>query len=129
MTTFSKIWDTEVKALAKACVTEPELVRLLSQGEDYKPNEEEKEYLKSISGKYKDPYGMYCISDMIWRVEHALADDRTAIAVLAVSKVYRKLSSPNYFQDVFLSDENNEEWKTRVALRDGLHKLMDSITS
>lgn len=128
MTTFSTIWDTEVKKLAEACVTVPELVRLMGQSDDYEPSKEEKEYLESISKKYKDPYGMFYISEMIWRVEHALADNRTAIAVLAVSKVYRKLSSPNYFQDVFLSDENNEEWKTRVALRDGLHKLMDAIS-
>ena len=48
MTTFSKIWDTEVKPLAKACVTEPELVRLMSQSKDYEPTQEEKEYLESI---------------------------------------------------------------------------------
>ena len=69
MTKFSKIWDTEVKMLAKACVKEPELVRLMSQSEDYEPSKEEKEYLQSISGKYKDTYGMYYISNMIGKVE------------------------------------------------------------
>lgn len=126
MTTFSKIWDTEVKALAKACVTEPELVRLMSQSKSYKPSKEEKEYLENISEKYKDPYGMYYISDMIWRVEHALAEGRTALAELAVAEIYAVLTRPSYFQTVFLSDENDEEWKTRVALRDGLYKLMYS---
>ena len=125
MTTFSKIWDTEVKPLAKACVTEPELVRLMSQSKDYEPTQEEKEYLESISGKYKDTCGMYYISDMIWRVEHALADDREAAANLAIAQVYAVLNRPSYFQDVFLGDENDEEWKTRVALRTGLYKLMN----
>lgn len=126
MTTFSKIWDTEVKALAKACVTEPKLVRLLSQSKGYKFSKEEKEFLASMSGKYKDPYGMYYISDMIWRVEHALADGRTAAAKLVISEVYSVLNAPSYFQNLFLSDESNEEWKTRAALRDGLYKLMSA---
>lgn len=124
MTAFSKIWDTEVKSLAKACVTEPELIRLMNQGEGYEPTKKEKEYLESISGKYKDAYGMYYISDMIWKVEHALADGRKEVANLAIAQVYEVLNRPSYFQNVFLSNENDEEWKTRAALRDGLYKLM-----
>ncbi|MBO5141954.1 MAG: hypothetical protein J6C46_02965 [Clostridia bacterium] len=124
MTTFSKIWDTEVKQLAKACVTEPKLVRLMSQGEGYEPSQDEKEYLESISAKYKDIYGMYYISDMIWKVEHALADGRKAEACLAIAQVYEVLNGPSYFQNLFLGNENDEEWKTRAALRDGLYKLM-----
>lgn len=61
---------------------------------------------------------------MIWRVEHALAEGRTALAELAVAEIYAVLTRPSYFQTVFLSDENDDEWKTRVALRDGLYKLM-----
>ena len=124
MTTFSKIWDTEVKKLAEACVTEPELVRLMRMGEGYEPNEEEKEYLKSISGKYKDTYGMYYISDMIWRVEHALAEAREDMARLAIAHVYDVLNSTSYFQNVFKGNENDEEWQTRAVLRDGLYKLI-----
>ena len=124
MTTFSKIWDNEVKQLAKACVTEPELVRLMSQSEGYEPSREEKEYLESIFGKYKDAYGMYYISNMIWKVEHALADGRIAIAELVIAEVYEVLNRPSYFQNVFQGNENDEEWKTRAALKDGLYKLM-----
>ena len=126
MTTFSTIWDTEVKKLAEACVAEPKLVQIMNKGDDYEPSKEEKEYLESVLEKYKDPYGMYCISDMIWRVEHALADDRTVIAKLAVAEVYEVLNRPSYFEDVFQNDENNEEWKTRVALRGGIYKLMNA---
>lgn len=124
MTTFSKIWDTEVKKLAEACVTEPEFVRLMCQGDGYEPTEKEKEYLKSIKGKYKDIYGIYYISDMIWKVEHAIADARKCMAILAISQVYEILNRPSYFQNVFNGNENDEEWKTRAALRDGLYKLM-----
>ena len=126
MTTFSKMWDTEVKKLAEACVTEPELVRLIGMGENYDPNEEEKEYLKSIAGKYKDPYGMYHISYMIWQVEHALLDAREAMAGAAIAQIYEVLNSPSYFRNVFKENENDEEWKTRAALRDGLYKLMQA---
>ena len=125
MTTFSKIWDTEVKQLANACVTEPKLVQLLSRDESYEPTRKDKEYLESLSGKYKDLYGMYSISDMIWRVDHALADGNINTAELAVRLVYVVLNSSSYFNSVFDGDENNEEWKSRKALRDGLHKLIN----
>ena len=126
MTTFSTIWDTEVKKLAEACVAEPKLVQIISKGKGYELSKEENEYLESISGKYKDPYGMYYISDMIWRVEHALADDRTVIAKLAVSAVYEVLNRPSYFENLFQNDENNEEWKKIKELRKGLYKLMQT---
>ena len=124
MSVFSEIWDTQVKQLAEACVTEKRLVELMSKDKSYNPNEEEKEYMKKISGKYKDIAGMYYISDMIWRVEHALADDRSEHAKLAIAQVYDVLNRPSYFQNVFKENEDDEEWKTRAALRDGLKKLL-----
>ena len=124
MTTFSRIWDTEVKKLAEACVTEPELIRLMYQSEDYKPTEKEKEYLESVKRKYKDIYGMYYISDMIWNVEHALADGRKEAAKVAITFVCEVLNSESYFQNVFHGNANDEEWKTRAKLRDGLYKLL-----
>lgn len=68
MTTFSEIWSTDVKPLASACVEETRIVRLIGLGENYKPNQEEKEYINSVSGMYKDCYGMYYISEMIRKV-------------------------------------------------------------
>lgn len=124
MSAFSKLWDNEVKALAEACVTEPKLVELMMKGEGYEPTEEEKAYLDEVGGKYLDPYGMYYISDLIWRIEHALADDREWQAGIAIVNVYSTLSADSYFQNVFNGDATNEEWKTRKALRDGLEKLM-----
>jgi hypothetical protein len=123
MTAFSKLWDTEVKPLAQACVAEPELVRLM---EKEKPSTEEKEYFEITSPKYKDIFGMYYISNMISKVDHALADGRQSAAEFAVCGVYEVLNRSSYFQNVFDGDETNEEWKTRAALRDGLHKLMSA---
>ena len=79
-----------------------------------------------MSEKYKDIYGMYYISDMIWRVEHALADGRQSMARLAIAQIYAVLNRPSYFQDVFNSNEDDEEWKQRAALRDGLRKIMNT---
>ena len=96
------------------------------QSENYEPTKEEYEYLASLSEKYKDLYGMYNISEMISRVDHALKDDKTAIAKIAIIDVYYVLNRPSYFHNVFLSDETDEEWKTRVALRNGLYKLLNA---
>lgn len=126
MTNFSKIWDTEVKQLAKACVTEPELIRLLNSSEDHQLSNNEKEYIERMSKKYKDIYGMYYISNMIFRVEHALADGRMEMAEYAIAQVYEVLNKPSYFANVFGGNETNEEWKTRAALRDGLYKLINA---
>lgn len=127
MTTFSNLWDTEVKQLAQDCVTEPKLIQLMCKGDSYKPTDEEKEYLKEVSEKkYKDIYGMYFISNMIWQVEHALADGRQPLAGLAIAQIYEVLNRPSYFQNVFNENEDDEEWKKRAALRDGLCKLLNT---
>lgn len=124
MQIFSKIWSTEVKPLAEACLIDDKIVQLLTKGEDYQPTESEMEYLNNIANKYKDVPGIPYIYDMIIKVEHALADNKKDLAMLAITHVYTVLNSPSYFQRVFNSDENNEEWQTRKALRDGLSKLI-----
>lgn len=124
MSKFADIWDSEVKQLAVACVAEPKLVELMSRDEGYELSKEEKEYLSSIKGKYKDCYGMFHISNMIWQVEHSLADGRDHLAEFAISGVYEVLDRPSYFQNVFKGNEDDDEWKTRAALRDGLRKLL-----
>ena len=125
MTRFSSLWGTEVKQLAQACVTEPKLIQLMCKGDSYEPTDEEKKYLKEMSEKYKDIYGMYYISDMIGKVEHALADGREPLAKLAVTNVYSVLSRPSYFKNLFDENEDDEEWKVRKALCDGLRKLLN----
>lgn len=118
------LWDTEVKALASACVTEKEYIHILCTKED--PSEltpKETKLLEEVGKKYKDPVGMYYISDMIWRVEHALADGREGMAKLATDNIYQTISSPTYLKNVFSGDESSEEYQRIAALRDGLKKL------
>ena len=118
------LWDTEVKALASACVTEKEYIHILCTKED--PSEltpEETKLLEEVGKKYKDPVGMYYISDMIWRVEHALADGRDFMAKMATDKIYETISRASYLENVFSGDESSDEWKRIAALRDGLKKL------
>lgn len=124
MTKFTKLWDGEIKELAKACIPEPRIVEIMSKQEDYKPTEEEQMYIKDVLVKYKDIHGMYHISQMIWRIEHALADGREEHAKFAVVQVYSVLNSPTYIPNVFKNDLEDEECKTRIALRDGLKQLL-----
>lgn len=124
MTIFSTLWDTEVRALAEACVTEHEFVRLMHTSSDYEPSEEEKLYLKEIGNKYYDSYGILAISDLIWNVEHDLADGRESLARLPIINTYAALNSPDYLENVFKGNDTCEEWKLRMALRDGLKKMM-----
>lgn len=123
MSKFSEIWDNEVKRLAKDCVTELRLVELMGKGDEYNPTSEEREYLKQIANKYKDICAMYYISDMIWRVEQALADGRQTIAELTVSQVYATLNSESYTKNVFNNDKSSDEYKRLMILRDGLAKM------
>lgn len=124
MSIFSVTWDTEVKKLALDCVREPRFVQILEMGEDHNLTTDEKEYFESIEGKYKDLAGMYHISDMIWRVEHALADDREDLAKFAIINIYRVITSDSYLENLFESDKTNIEWKRIEALANGLAKLI-----
>jgi len=124
MTEFIKLWDGEVKDLAKACVPEPRMVEIMSRPEGDKPTEEEQTYIKEVLNKYKDIHGMYYISRMIWKIEHALADGREEHAKFAAVQVQSVLNSPTYIPNVFKNDLEDEECKTRIALRDGLKRLL-----
>ena len=126
-TEFAKVWNNEVKTLAQACIEEPRIVDLMKRGDYYQMNKEETEYMNSAKEKYKDVWGMYRISEMIDKVEQALADQQEARAIIACNNVYVVLDSNEYFKYVFNGDENNEEWKKRKALRDGLKKIFEMI--
>lgn len=127
MTLFSATWDTEVKKLAKDCVKEPKFVKLLSLGENYDLSDEDKEYIEKVGNNYKDPYGMYVISDMIWAVEHALANAREEIAAIAIVRVYSAITEEEYLERVFNGEKTSEEWKRIEALANGLAKLISMI--
>ena len=122
--TFAQLWDTRVGKLTQACLPEKRLLKLFGKGQDYEPNESEKKYLEKIRKKYKDLYGMYYISDMSWRIEHALADNRIPVAKIAITNVLATLDSDSYFRNVFKGDASSKEWKNLDALRKGLHELL-----
>jgi hypothetical protein len=122
MTNFSILWDTKVKNLALKCIN-PELVQILLKDES-QVTDEDKDKAKEIGQKFKDPYGMYYISDMAWRVEHSLADDREVMAQLAITQVYSVLSSESYWENVWNNDTSSEEAQNLIALRDGLKELI-----
>lgn len=124
MTKFSEIWINEVRPLAVACICEPKLLKIIQKGETLELNHEDNEYLKSIQNKYKDIYGMFYIADMIWRVDSALEGASEVFAKIAVEQVYEVLNRESYFLNIFDGNKEDEEWIKRVALRDGLHKLI-----
>ena len=126
-TEFAKVWNNEVKTLAQACIEEPRIVDLMKRGDYYQMNKEETEYMNSAKEKYKDVWGMSRISEMIDKVEQALADQQEARAIIACNNVYVVLDSNEYFKHVFNGDEDNEEWKKRKALQDGLKKIFEMI--
>ena len=127
MSTFSEIWFSEVRPLAEACISDPELVRIMCHHYSGHPlNPSEREYLRSTKDRYQDVYGMYFISDMVWRVENSLSNSRENMARLCALNVYSLLEAPNYCKNVFNGDEENEEWKSRKNLLRGLIKLLNT---
>jgi len=120
---FVKLWDDEVKQLAVACVTDQRLVSLMMKNEN-QITEDDKNYAKSVSGKYKDIYRMYYISEMIWKIEHALADNRQEQAKMVANSIYSGISQ-NLLVKVFNNDETNEEWALRANLKKGLGKMLE----
>ena len=126
MSKFSEIWDKEVKKLAIECIQEPRYVELMTRDRSYKLNKEEREYIEGVRTTYKDSAGMYYISKMIWKVEHALADNNETVAGVAIAQIHTVLSRESYLKNVFNGNTQSKEWKTRDALCKGLKKLIES---
>jgi len=123
MTNFSIKWDTEVKELARKCVN-AEFISLVAKGENGTLTESEEVKVKELSEGIKDAYGMWYISDMLWRVEHALADDREYLAILTVSEIHSTISTESYWTNVWNNDFSTEEAVNIRNLRDGLKELL-----
>lgn len=123
MTNFSIKWDTEVKELAKKCVNY-EFITLVQKGENGSLTESEETKVKELSEGIKDAYGMWYISNMIWRVEHALADNRESMALLAISEIHSTISSESYWTNVFKNDFSTDEATNIKNLRYALKELL-----
>lgn len=130
MSKFETLWDSEVKKLAVACI-EPNIVSLSMKDKDYKLTEDE----KKLCNKFVDPLAMFYISNMIFRVEHGLADARDYQSKLAVFEIRATLHSESYLKEVWHIDDDSDsnsdepltsrdEYKKLMALRDGLDKLV-----
>jgi len=123
MTNFSIKWGTEVKELARKCIN-TEFISLVAKGENGTLTESEEVKVKELSEGIKDAYGMWYISNMIWRVEHSLADNREPLAQLAVSEIYNTISTESYWTNVFKNDYSTDEAINIKNLRDGLKELL-----
>jgi len=124
MTNFSIKWGTEVKELARKCVN-AEFIRLVAKGENGTLTENEELEVRKLSEEIKDAYGMWYISDMIWRVEHSLADDREPLALLAISEIHSTISTESYWTNVWSNDFSTDEAINIKNLRDGLKELLN----
>jgi len=124
MTDFSMMWDLKVKQLAKNCVNY-EFIKLIAKGENNNLTTEEETEVTVLSNDIKDPYGMWYISDMIWRVEHALCDNREAFAKLAVCDIYNTISKESYWTNIFKNDLSTDEAKNIKELEIGLKELIN----
>ena len=122
-TNFSYKWDTEVRQLAKKCIN-IEFMELFHKAERETMESEEEQRFKEIAETLKDPYGMWYISQMIWQVEHGLADDRDYQSKLAIAQVHACLSSDSYLQNVWNNDTSSEECQNMMKLKEGLGKLL-----
>lgn len=120
---FATIWDKEVRELAKACINE-EVVNMLNRTNDKPLTEEEERKLEEWNNQYVDLLAMCYISSMCFQIEHGLADNRIWQVGLAVSQVYNTLNSESYWRIVFNNNQESEEAKKLIRLRDGLRKLM-----
>lgn len=120
MSLYEENWK-KAKVLAEACVTEPKFVRLMVDYEEKEPTEEEKAYLEKIRREYKDPSGMFRISNMICKVDAALAEGKRDLE--SILRIYNFLDDPDYLKIVFHGDSTSEEWKKRMALRDALKRF------
>jgi len=123
MTNFSIKWDTKVKELARKCVN-AEFIHLVAKGESGALTENEDIEVRKLSEEIKDAYGMWYISNMIWRVEHSLADNREVLAQLPISEIYSTISSESYWTNVWNNDFSTDEAINIKNLRDGLKELL-----
>jgi len=122
---FSALWDTEVKEQIQKCTPEYETLRKM----DNVSEADAKILYKEIQAKgYHDVYGQYVIGNLIWAVEHALADDRLDLNFITTfCQVRETLNNDEYWENVFGTEIECEEAKELMKLRDYINRLGDMI--
>jgi hypothetical protein len=131
MNAFSTYWDTKVKEIAQKCVNN-ELIHLMMQTDNENCKDEDIAKLKQIAANYADSTGQYYVSQMIWAVEHDLADGREPGlgGMNSVLQVYNTLKSDSYWNNVWHASNHSvetDEAKNLFALRDELKILVDKM--
>jgi len=101
MSAYSEYWDREVKVVAGKCVMVEVMELLRKNRQEVKVTSEDRVRFKELSSGRVDVPSMFYISDMMWAVEHSLADDRAGMGMLRVSEVHATLSDPEYWDHVW----------------------------
>lgn len=120
---FRELWDTKVKAQIAKCTPECETIANIQRG--FYTVEEATRLLREIKAKgYKDVYGQFCIGELIWVVEHALADDRQDLNFIQhFYQVHGCLNDEGYWTNVHKNDLTTEESKNLLILRDLINEM------
>lgn len=119
---FEQYWDKEIKPLALKCCEGFELIAQLERV----TTEAEKEAIKKQMDYYgkRDWLAPWYISQMVFYVEHELADDRSpAIRMLQVRGC---LNSEDYYRDVF-KGQDCEEMRNYRALNKKLGEALKML--
>lgn len=123
MNNFEIKWDTEVKQLAQNCINY-EILNIGMKPAD-QVTTEEKLRLDELIANYRDIHAMIFISQMIFKVEHDLADGREAGYMIAIMQIHNVLSSEDYINDIWKGHEDCDEYRNLMKLRDGLASLKE----
>lgn len=119
---FTEYWDNEIKPLAIKCAEGAELISKLERATTENEKEAIKEQMEAM-GK-KDWYAPWYICQMIFYVEHDLADGRNPLP--RIFQVRGCLSSEDYYRDVF-KGEDCEEARNYRGLSEKLGKALSLV--
>lgn len=123
MSRFSEKWITETRDLAIKCVNS-RFIELINKGENGTITDEEGKEVKVLSDTIKDAYGMWYISEMIWRVNHELGGRFAVKAELSAHEVYDVISKESYWTNVFNNKLDTEEAININNLKNSLAELV-----
>ncbi|MDD2299472.1 MAG: hypothetical protein PHN69_04450 [Candidatus Pacebacteria bacterium] len=123
---FKTLWDTEVKPhIINNCIPEYAALKSLPQ---LSSEDQKKEVNRIASMGYHDFIGQLFIGDLVWTVEHALADDRIDLNFTnSFYQVYGVLNDDDYWQHNYAGDPDGQETKNIAKLRDYINKLAGMI--
>ena len=120
MNQFKLFWDTKVKPVARKCI-DRKVIELMNN----KDNERLEKYRNEKN--IKDAYTMYKLSEMIFYVEHDLADGRDFFIIVRMNQATEVLNSEFYWKNVWKGDLSSEEAKNLLELAGFLKEAQDIL--